>query len=136
MITHVTLVDIDKQLECFWESEELHPKRSLTAEEIECEQYYEEMHKRITNGRYEVRTPLHNKKLKEVGIGESKSKAAARLLQIEKRFKKDEEFKNQYHKFMNEYIQLNCMKLIKDDRVTDASRVYYIHTTSFCHKKR
>lgn len=126
LYSHVTLADIDKQLKRFWESEELHPKRNLTTAEIECEQYYEETYKRLKNGRFEVRIPLDNAKLKEVGIGESKGKAAARLLQIEKRFKKDEDFKNQYHQFINEYIQLNHMELIKYDSDSDLARIYYM----------
>lgn len=126
------VADIDNQLKRFWEYEELHTKRTLTTDEVECEEHYKNTHKRLKNGRYEVHIPLKNDKLKEVGLGESKGKAAARLIQIEKIFMKDDSLKREYHKVINEYIQLNHMELIKNDSGTDLSRIYYIcHITPF-----
>lgn len=124
--SHVTLADIDKQLKRFWEAEELHPERHRTAEEEQCEKHYEQTHKRLRNGRYEVRIPLNNDKLRSVTMGDSKARAAARLVQIEKRLLRDGGFSVQYHKFMNEYIQLNHMEMVKDDPMADVSRVYYM----------
>lgn len=47
-----TLVDIEKNLKSFWETEHVSEERKLSKEDLECEEHYNKTHKREEDGTY------------------------------------------------------------------------------------
>lgn len=113
-------ISIDQQLERFWEMEETEAVRRLTVDEEKCESHYETTFTREANGRMCVRIPL---KHSEVDFGESQRFAVQRQLQIERRFKTNPEFANQYRAFMAQYLELGHMREVVGAPV-DLTRSY------------
>lgn len=101
----VSTIEEINDLTRFWEIEEVPSERKLTRDNVVCEELYRTTTTR-NNCRYTVRLPLKNTSDQ---LGESRKVAMARLLQVEKRFKKDQLFKEEYQKFMREYEELGHM---------------------------
>lgn len=101
------LTDLENSIEKFWAVEEL-TNKSITQEEIECESHFQKHVKRDAGGKYTVALPF---KRSPAELGDSKQTALSRLRQLQKKFKRDPEFKKQYSKVMNEYLELNHMTL-------------------------
>lgn len=117
----VSQVEEDKQLAKFWEIEEVSQSKSLTVEEELCEQHFVNNTTRNADGTYTVRIPF----IKEnVTLGNSRRRATARLLQLEKRLQKDEKLKEDYSNFMNEYLTLGHMREVPHYQQNNES--YYI----------
>ena len=109
-IFHVKVEEnVDTLLRRFWELEEMPKIKHFTKEEQLCEKIYEETVNRNTNGSYIVSLPF--KENRSLILGNSRDRAIARLISIEKSFKKDPKLQKQYVQFMNEYFQLNHAKL-------------------------
>ena len=108
VISLVSNVEIHQQLEKYFEMEEIEEQRPQSEENAYCEEHFLRTHKRNNNGTYTVaisfKQPIHP-------LGESKAKAAARLLQLEKRFLTDNRLETDYTKFMFEYLDLEHMTL-------------------------
>lgn len=104
---------LSNQLEEFWKTEEIKGDSStnLTMEEKLCEDFFVNTTRRLESGNYVTRLPF---KPSESGLGKSRHIAVATLLQMEKRFKRDPQLKEEYSKCINEYIELNHMELAKD----------------------
>jgi len=58
--------DLSKELQRFWELEELPVKRVLSPEEIYCEELFEAAHERDDSGRYIVRLPAKEEMLPDL----------------------------------------------------------------------
>lgn len=116
-------LEVDDLLQKFWESEELHTeKRTMTKDEKQCEKIYEETHSRTPSGRYKVALPF----IDEIEtLGESKDVAVKRLMNMERRFKKDGEFQQRYIGFMKEYEDLGHMEKVPKDEI-QKSKTYYL----------
>lgn len=106
IVSMMTRAEADEGLTKFWEIEEIPRNKVLSSEEKECEEHFQKNHHRNANGNYVVKIPF---KKEPIDIGESRGRAVARLLQLEKRLSKDEELGNQYRKFMREYLELGHM---------------------------
>lgn len=101
-------IELNEQLKQFWELEEITPKRRLTRDEQQCEEYFKRTVKRELNGRYVVRLPF--KDIETNGIfGRSRDLAIRRLIHLEKRFERDPKLKIEYAKTVNEYLTLGHM---------------------------
>lgn len=109
---------IDDGLSRFWEQEETSSKRMLTAEEEQCEKFFEATVKRDLSGRLHVRIPLRDE---NTMFGVSQHMAVQRQLQIERRFLANPEFARKYRLFMEEYETLGHMSEVKGEQV-DISR--------------
>lgn len=114
-------IDIQSQLERFWEIESILPEKRLTKEELECERYFDSTLRRNGDGRFIVSIPF--KESLEL-LGESRETALKRFNQLEKKLNANIELKEQYVSFMNEYIQLGHMSLIENEKCD--LPVYYI----------
>ncbi|XP_063837164.1 uncharacterized protein LOC135086309 [Ostrinia nubilalis] len=66
---------------------------------------------RLKDGRYQVRLPFKNN-INE--MGDSKRKATAQFLQLEKKFYNNTQIASKYKSFMDEYQELGHMKLASD----------------------
>ncbi|KAF2904410.1 hypothetical protein ILUMI_01765 [Ignelater luminosus] len=99
---------LEQQLENFWQVEECPTIKYITPEEEQCERIFRENLKRDDAGRF-VTLPIR----KNVDqIGESYESAIKRLHSIERKFKRDVEFKSKYVELMREYDKLGHMEKI------------------------
>ncbi|XP_055644494.1 uncharacterized protein LOC129780350 [Toxorhynchites rutilus septentrionalis] len=113
-VCHLTTVDrnLEQALQKFWELEAVEPCSMLSAEENFCEDQYATTTTRDSSGRYVVSLPLTRDPL--VTLGESRSIAERRFLNLEKRLERDPTTKAAYCRFMEEYERLNHMKKLVD----------------------
>ncbi|XP_063697861.1 uncharacterized protein LOC134828804 [Culicoides brevitarsis] len=103
----ITTMDLSKQLKKFWELESIPEQKFLSTDDMMCEQIYSENVTRARDGRYIVKIPFYEDKLAE--LGDSRSKAYARLLQMERKLDKNPSLKESYVDFMRTYEKLNHM---------------------------
>ncbi|UYV67559.1 hypothetical protein LAZ67_5001210 [Cordylochernes scorpioides] len=90
----------------FWELESIPSEEIPTKEEKDCESHYLKNVVRDESGRYIVRLPFKESAEK---LGQSKSIAIRRFLNLKKRLEQNENIYVQYKQFMNEYIRLGHM---------------------------
>lgn len=101
----------DKLLTRFWETEEVDETPVQSTEHMICEELYSSSTKRDKEGRYVVRIPFKDD---PTTLGESKPRAAARFFQLERKLKNNTQLASDYKKFMQEYLELGHMKLVKN----------------------
>lgn len=99
---------LEKLLARFWELDEIPVPRVRSKEEAECERIFEEEHRRLSDGTYEVKIPL--KKLIN-DMGSSRNAALRRFNSLEKRFARDPELKEKYFEEINSLLEAGYMKL-------------------------
>nr|CAH7750757.1 unnamed protein product [Callosobruchus chinensis] len=117
-----TEIDIQNDLRRFWEIEECLPdQKVLSEEEIACEKHFVENTKRNEHGAFVVKLPFKDSVQK---LGDSCELAKRRLLNLEKRLDSNEQYKNLYCEFMNEYLKLGHMSKISNP--DDAPLSYYM----------
>ncbi|CAL8068951.1 unnamed protein product [Orchesella dallaii] len=105
---HVT-IEAEDILQKFWEIEEIPTVKHLSPVEQQCEDHFKATYSRRDDGKFEVELPF-NSKLEQ--LGNSKNIAINRLKQVERRLAKLPEQRQQYNKFMSDYISLGHMELI------------------------
>ncbi|XP_018577893.1 uncharacterized protein LOC108916170 [Anoplophora glabripennis] len=104
---------VDKQLSRFWDLEEFPQSKLLSDEERACEKHFVGTFTCDANGRFVVTIPLFDSPEK---LGDSYETAKNRLFSLERKFKRNENFKAKYVKFIDEYRSLGHMlKLNTDD---------------------
>ncbi|XP_055527937.1 uncharacterized protein LOC129720474 [Wyeomyia smithii] len=109
-VTAICLTTFEESLERFWKVEELPSRDDYSAEERECENLYTSTVARDRSGRYIVRLPRHPNF--HSMLGESKAAALRRFRLLEQRLEREAEMKEEYHRFMREYISLGHMRLL------------------------
>lgn len=92
-----------------------------TQEDFNCELHFRQTFQRDETGRYIVRLPVKP----EMSLGESRSIAFKRLMQLQKQFQNKPDLKKQYFAFMDEYFKLGHM-VRATEQPKDPSRTYYI----------
>lgn len=116
-------IDIDSNLQRFWELETVPVSVKKTDEEQRCEKFYDKTHLRSSNGRYTVKLPFNTYQGKDdpqeaesgcTVLGRSRYAALNRLYQIEKRFIRDPELGKQYSEVMSNYLSLGHMEPVED----------------------
>ncbi|XP_014214634.1 uncharacterized protein LOC106643863 [Copidosoma floridanum] len=105
------VVKLDTMIERFWLVEEIDTEPSKSRDEIACEKHFVNNTRRDPTGRYIVRLPFRCNKFE---LGESCSQALNRFYSLERKFKVNPNFKVEYEKVMQEYIDLNHMSLAND----------------------
>ncbi|XP_076375571.1 uncharacterized protein LOC143258910 [Megalopta genalis] len=101
---HVTQLEFDVRR--FWEIEEGPSTRHLSSEELACEEHFQRNVQRDDTGRYIVALPF---KRDPACLGHSHNRALKRFNSLQRRFKRDPAFKNQYTTVMQEYLDLGHM---------------------------
>lgn len=114
-------IDIQQQLERFWNIEENSTGKILSSEDIECEHIFKNTVRRHSDERFMVSIPL---KESPSQLGDSRENALQRMHTLERKFRSKPEFKKQYVTFMNEYKQFNHMTLVDDNHKYEQS--YYL----------
>lgn len=115
-VTAVGLISnaqIEKRLEAFWTIEDVPEKiqSKMTSDEVKCEEFFQKTYRRNEHGQYITRLPF---KTTEFCMGKSRNIAVATLLQMEKKFQRNPEWKAEYAKCINEYLELGHMELAKN----------------------
>ncbi|XP_055622079.1 uncharacterized protein LOC129765691 [Toxorhynchites rutilus septentrionalis] len=118
----ISMVSLEECLERFWRTEELTNTDTYSVEERRCETLYQSTVSRNEEGRYIVRYP--RKPDFEVMIGESRNNAQRQFEHLEKRLERDPHLKEEYRKFIKEYISLGHMRLVEAD--DDDAPAYYL----------
>ncbi|XP_044760795.1 uncharacterized protein LOC123318244 [Coccinella septempunctata] len=101
--------DIDEKLTKFWEIKEVQSTPNSLDDMEYSKKFYKSTHRRISSIRYEIRLPFKND---ANHLGESRKKAVARFLQLEKKFRNNKKLEADYKQFMLQYVELNHMKAV------------------------
>ncbi|XP_026317738.1 uncharacterized protein LOC113228599 [Hyposmocoma kahamanoa] len=103
---------LDKAIRQFWEIESVPEKSALSAEDQQCEEIFVQTHKRLESGKFVVSLPFRDG---EPSLGESRSLAFKRLISMERRFACNEQFRNLYVDFMEDYLKSGHMELVSGE---------------------
>lgn len=97
-------------LQRFWQLEEISASResSISPEDQQCEQHFNDTHSRDAQGRYIVRLPF--KKSPHL-LGNSCHRASKTMDSLRNKLKANDKYSDAYFKFMKEYEALGHMKL-------------------------
>lgn len=113
---------LDLLVERFWEVEDCKMAKSeLTEEERLCEEHFRNTVTQEPTGRIQVRLPF---KESPSALGESYSNALRRFKSLERKLDRDDQLRNSYVKFMDEYIALGHMSVVHSVNLTNPH--YYI----------
>ncbi|XP_063389320.1 uncharacterized protein LOC134675090 [Cydia fagiglandana] len=115
---------LNDQLSQFFELESVATRKQISKEEQECEQSFINNTTRLPDGRFEVTIPLKETPEK---LGDSYERALSRFISLERRFKREPHFKEQYCKFIKEYIALNHMSLNENPENDTQSYLFAHH---------
>ncbi|XP_045509299.1 uncharacterized protein LOC123704855 [Colias croceus] len=116
--------NINDLLKTIWEID-IDTNRKLTKEEQLCEDIYERTHERDSNGKYIVTLPFKTGKLLSPE-GNTREVAVRRLLQLERRFKRDPDLKKEYLKVIEEYKELKHIEEVPEKEINKKA-VYLPH---------
>ncbi|XP_029055145.2 uncharacterized protein LOC114882424 [Osmia bicornis bicornis] len=121
----ITNAQLDASISRFWDLEEVNSRESAStsAASSECEAHFRKTTVRDSDGRYIVSLPF-NDRLNE--LGESREQAKRRLLNIERRFKRNPDLRLHYLAFMNEYEALGHMSLVPTHNIDNSNACYYL----------
>lgn len=104
---HLNNTELDEQLNRFFELESISTTQSSrTKGDVECDDIFTSTTVRQSDGRFVVTIPF---KESPQCLGDSKEQALTRFHSLEKKFKRNPIFKQQYTQFMDEYKSLNHM---------------------------
>uniref|UniRef100_A0ABD2X0V2 Reverse transcriptase domain-containing protein n=1 Tax=Trichogramma kaykai TaxID=54128 RepID=A0ABD2X0V2_9HYME len=106
------LVNLSQQLDRFWAIDDLHEDNCHSYEEMQCERHYVENTTGNSDGRYTVRLPF---KFAANDLGDSRTQALRRFYSLQRKFDSDPDFKTEYNKVMQNYIDTGHMSLILDE---------------------
>ena len=106
---------LEDQVSRFWVIEDVSGISNESSTDIFCENHYRATTTRNPDGRYVVRLPFRES---EPQFGESRSQAMRRFRSLERKFTAKPELKVEYSRVMQEYIDLNHMTLVSDERIS------------------
>ncbi|XP_065088587.1 uncharacterized protein LOC135710066 [Ochlerotatus camptorhynchus] len=124
-IVAVSLFNLEESIERFWKVEELPVQSDYSLEEKQCEELFSSTTSRDPEGRYMVHLPRRSNS--DELIGYSKSMALNRFNLLERRLERNPELKEEYHKFMAEYLSLGHMRRVQDSRKNQSKGYYLPH---------
>ncbi|XP_072392236.1 uncharacterized protein [Diabrotica undecimpunctata] len=102
---------LDVQLTKFWELEECPKTKFVSEEDTYCENHFKQHISRHCDGRFITTLPL---KESPSILGDSKTSAKTRFLNLERKLENNIQLKSEYHNFILEYIKLGHMSLTRD----------------------
>lgn len=123
-ICGLTVLDLSKQMQQFWEIENIASSKRFSPEELECETHFVANTRRDPHGRFIVTIPLNSSP--EV-LGESKQGASKQFLSLERRLQRNQKLKSMYDDFMSEYESLGHMIEVNQDIPPDSTEFYIPH---------
>ncbi|XP_055622276.1 uncharacterized protein LOC129765864 [Toxorhynchites rutilus septentrionalis] len=119
----VSMISLEDSIERFWKIEDLQMSDNYSVEERHCESLFQSTVARTAEGRYMVRLP--RKPDFDAMMGESRASALRRCEMLERRLERNSTLKEEYHKFLQDYLSLGHMRLVEPgSKVTGAA--YYL----------
>ncbi|XP_061709473.1 uncharacterized protein LOC133519484 [Cydia pomonella] len=114
---HTHIEPVEELLKSFWEveAEPSNKQKILSIEEQRCEDIFHSTTTRDEEGRYVVKLPFRDSE-PACADGHSRDIALKRFHYLEKKMQKDERLKQEYKKVFDEYLELNHMKEIHDNK--------------------
>ncbi|XP_055386622.1 uncharacterized protein LOC129615436 [Condylostylus longicornis] len=103
----ITNIQLNEQLNKFWEIEKIPEKRIMNASEKRCEEYFKNTVYREESGHFVVSLPITSS---DSLLGNSKNIAMRRFLNLEGKLSKNVNLRNEYIQFMREYAELKHME--------------------------
>ncbi|XP_024868250.1 uncharacterized protein LOC112452343 [Temnothorax curvispinosus] len=97
----------------FWQMEHIQRQNTRTPEERMCEGHFARTYKRNKEGRFVVSLPTKEKQLQK--LGDSRDLAIQQLKHLERRFARQPQLKEDYAKFMREYLNLGHMREVPEN---------------------
>ena len=123
-VNSVTILKTDIDLRRFWEIEEVHSPKQLTAEEMQCEQHFLETTQEAEDARFKVKLPFKPEVSK---LGESFTQARRRFMSLERRLIADPELHERYRIFIREFMDLGHLEEVPLNEIDkDPSQLYYL----------
>ncbi|KAJ0169155.1 hypothetical protein K1T71_014936 [Dendrolimus kikuchii] len=116
--------NIEDLLKTIWEID-TDTKRMLTKEEQRCENIYEKTHSRNKEGRYIIRLPFKTEKPQCIE-GNTRDTAIKRFMQLENKFRRNLQLKEEYKKVIEDYKDLKHLEEIPSNEIENKS-VYLPH---------
>lgn len=124
VICGISTLDLSRQIQQFWEIENIvHPKL-LSNEEQQCETLFVKTVKRDMHGRFIVSIPLNSS---PNVLGESKQNALKKFMSLEKRLQLNTKLKNMYVDFMLEYETLGHMVEVNPNESFKGTQYFIPH---------
>lgn len=127
VLSFVSKVDLEKQITRFWEVEDVPQQPIISQADRFCEDLYTRTTQRREDGRYVVSLPF--KKSFTDGLerlGGSRKIALAQFLRNELRLSKTEEQKSIYDSVVQEYLDLDHMKIVSPPVPNQRCDHYYL----------
>ncbi|XP_071643023.1 uncharacterized protein [Temnothorax longispinosus] len=128
----ITNTQLHELLSHFWQLEDVGNISSHTLEEAYCIKHFADNVSQTPEGRYIVELPIKESLIPK--LGNSRDIALKRLIQLERRFRRDPELKAQYVNFMSKYLRLGHMKRV--DPQPDEEAIYLPHHCVFKNSKQ
>ncbi|XP_031638124.1 uncharacterized protein LOC116350465 [Contarinia nasturtii] len=108
---HVT-IDLNESIQRFFEMESLPQSNLKSKDDQYCQEFFDRTTIRTDDGRLQMRLPFKlPRNLPTTTLGKSKEIALQQFLRLERRFKFNANFKSEYSKGMEDYIEQNHMQL-------------------------
>lgn len=118
-------------LERFWVQEEVDAtQNNWSTEEIVCEEHFNNTFRRDQDGRFIVKLPF---KQENACLGDSSQMAMRRFISLERKFRKNAEFKETYRKAINELLDKDYLEEITPPEFNGANVFYLPHSGVFKH---
>lgn len=119
VVCHHATVDLDSDLQKFWELESV-PNSIIIPS---SEQNFVNSVTRDDSGRYMVDLPFKS----PPNFGDSKSLALKRFYSLERKLQCNSALKQQYSQFLKEYLDLNHMELVPSSELNSPDHFYLPH---------
>ncbi|XP_059222988.1 uncharacterized protein LOC131996859 [Stomoxys calcitrans] len=101
---------LNEQVKKFWELEEIPSSKSLSDDDVWCENFYKTTTVRRSDGRYLVRLPFHHDLPPSIALGSSRRAAMGQYLHMEKTLEKSPDLAKEYNSVLSEYLELDHME--------------------------
>lgn len=118
-------VDVDNMLKTLWEID-TNTRRNNTKEEQLCEDIYHKTYSRNEQGRFIVKLPFKTNCIQSTE-GNTRDIAKTRLIQLERRFKKQPKLKEEYEKVIEDYKNLGHIEEVPEKEIYSRKSVYLPH---------
>ncbi|XP_076377802.1 uncharacterized protein LOC117225168 [Megalopta genalis] len=99
-------MELENSISRFWEMEEINTLETKPSDHEPCELHFKENTKRDGRGRFIVAIPF-NEQVRQ--LGESRTQAERRLVNLERKLRKNPDLRARYNEFLREYVDLGHM---------------------------
>ncbi|XP_018407213.1 PREDICTED: uncharacterized protein LOC108783203 [Cyphomyrmex costatus] len=123
--TVISNAQLHDQLTRFWQIEHLDNQVVNNKDDAYCEEHFEANVDQNEQGRYIVKLPIKEELIGN--LGSTRDIALRRLQGTERRFIRDPNLRDQYVRFMDEYLKLGHMKEVSVSPLEDTASFYLPH---------